>query len=103
MSEDITSALLFARQPVLSATNQSFETTENPADIQQPPPHVVDHWFDYLGLSLDPTSSDNPPNTTGSPFQFPLFDGIINVSSFLCRMAFFGLVCALWGFLIGFH
>ena len=41
--EDITSSLLFARQPVVSAISESFESTENPADIQQPPPHVIDY------------------------------------------------------------
>ena len=69
MPENTTSALLFARQPVIS-----------PADVQQPPPHVVDYWFDQLGLSLDPTSSENPPNATSSPFQVPLLDGIIYMS-----------------------
>ena len=80
MSEDITPTLLFARQPLTSATNESFESTGNPSDIQQPPPHVIDYWFDYLGLSLDPTSSENPSNATSSPFQFPPFDGMIHVS-----------------------
>ena len=49
-------------------------------DIQQPPPHVVNYWFDQLGLSLDHTSSENPPNAAGSSPQFPLFDGTIYVS-----------------------
>ena len=80
MPEDVTPNLLFARQPVISATNESLESTENPMDIQQPPPHVVDYWFDRLGLSLDHTSSENPLDATGSPFQVPLFDGTICVS-----------------------
>src|SRR5258706_8597981 len=80
MPEDITSSLLFARQPVISAPNESFERTEHPVDIQQPPPHVIDYWFYQLGLSLDPTSSENPPNATSSPFQSPLFNGITYVS-----------------------
>ena len=80
MFEDITSVLLFARQPLTSATSESFESTENSLDIQQPPPHVIDYWFDHLGLSLDPTSSENPSNATRSPFEFPQFDGIIHVS-----------------------
>ena len=78
--EEITSTLLFARQSVISATNESFKSTKNPADIQQPPPHVIDYWFDQLGLSLDSTSSEKPLNATGSPFRLPLLDGIIYVS-----------------------
>ena len=80
MPEDIISSLPFARQPVTSATNESFESTEDLVDIHQPPPNVIDYWFDHLGLSLDPTSSENPSNATSPPFQFPLFDGIIHVS-----------------------
>ena len=80
MFEDVTSTLLFARQPLTSATNESFESAENSLDIQQPPPHVIDYWFDHLGLSLDPISSENPSNATNSPFQFPQFDSIIHVS-----------------------
>ena len=82
MSEDITSTLLFARQPLTSVTNESFESTENSLDIQQPPPHVIDYWFNQLGLSLDTASSKNPSNATGSPFQFLQFDGIVHVSGF---------------------
>jgi len=96
LSTDITSSLLFARPPALSATNELFEILGNPVDIQQPPPHVVDYWFDQLGLSLDPTSSENPSNTIGSSFQFPLFDSTTYVS-------YFRLVHALRGLLIGFH
>jgi len=80
LSTDITSGLLFARQPAISATNEPFEILGDPVDIQQPPPHVVDYWFDQLGLSLDPTSSENPSNATGSSFQFPLFDRTTYVS-----------------------
>ena len=80
MSEDITSTLLFARQPLTPVTNESYESTENSLDIQQPPPHVIDYWFDWLGLSLGPTSSENPSNAAGSPFNFPQIDGIIHVS-----------------------
>ena len=80
ISEDITSTLPFARQPVISTINESFESTENSVDIHQPPPHVVNYWYNQLGLALDPTSSENPPNATGSSSQFPLFDGIIYVS-----------------------
>ncbi len=80
MPEDITSSLLFAKHPVISATHESLERTEYLADIQQPPSHVVDYWFDRLGLSLDPSFSEHRPNATSSPFQFPMFDGIIYVS-----------------------
>ena len=78
--EDITFSLLFAKQPVISATNESFVRTENPADIQQPPPHVIDYWFDHLGFSLDSSFSEHRPNATNSPFQFPIFDSITYVS-----------------------
>ena len=80
MFEDITSTSLFARQPVIPATSESFETTEHPENIQQPPPHVIDYWFYQLGLSLGPTSSEDPPNAVSSSFQVPLLDGIIYVS-----------------------
>ena len=80
--EDITSSLLFAKRAshIISATNESFERTEDPATIQQPPPYVIDYWFDHLGLSLDPSFSEHCPNATSSPFQFPMFDGITYVS-----------------------
>jgi len=80
MSTDITSSLLFARQPAISATNEPFESLCNPVDIQQPPPHVVDYWFDQLGLSLDPTPSENSSNATSSSFQFLSFDSTTYVS-----------------------
>jgi len=96
MSTDITSSLLFSSQPAISATNEPFESLGNPVDIQQPPPHVVDYWFDQLGLSLNSTSPENPSNARGSSFQYPLFDSTTYVSQF-------GLVYALRGFLIGFH
>ena len=83
MSAGTTSSLLLARQPVPSTTDEPFESTEDPVDIHQPHPHVVDYWFDQLGLSLDPSLSQNPSNATGPPFQFPLFDGTDHVSSLL--------------------
>ena len=51
----------------------------------QPPPHVVDYWFDRLGLSspLDPTPSGNHLNPTGFLPQFPPPNGNDYVSSFL--------------------
>ena len=99
MPEDITSSLPLARQPVTSATNESFDNTENSLDTHQPPPHVIDYWFDRLGLSLDTTSSENPSSTTRSPLQFPQFDGIIHVGEFYVVRP----PLALRGFLIGFH
>ena len=78
--EDITSSLLFARQPVISTTNESFESTENPVDIQQPPPYVIDYWFDHLALSLNSSFPEHRPNATNSRFQFPMFDIITYVS-----------------------
>ena len=75
--EDTTSSLLFARQPAISTTNESFESAGNPADIQQPPPHVIDYWFGHLGLSLDPSITEHRPNGTSS---LPMFEGITHVS-----------------------
>jgi len=96
MSTDITSSLLFAREPAISATNEPFGSLGNLVDIQQPPPYVVDYWFDQLGLSLDSISSGNPSNAISSSLQYPLFDSTAYVSQL-------GLVYTLRGFLIGFH
>jgi len=96
MSTDITSSLLFARQPAISATNEPFRSLVNLVDIQQPPPYVVDYWFDQLGLSLDSISSGNPSNARGSSLQYPLLDSTAYVSQL-------GLVYTLRGFLIGFR
>jgi len=106
MSTGTPSSLLFARKPTISITDESSEGTDNPMDIQQPPPHVVDYWFDQLGLSLDSTSSENPSNATGYLFQFPPFDGINHVSSLLlilCCTTVFRLVYATRRLLIGSH
>ena len=106
MSAGTTSSSLFARQPVPSTTDEPFESTEDPVDMHQPHPHVVDHWFDLLGLSLDPTSSENLPDATGPPLQFTLFDGIDVVSSLLpilCHTTIFRLVHPPKRFLIGFR
>jgi len=100
------SSVLFAGGPTISITDESSKGTDNPIDIQQPPPHVVDYWFDRLGLSLDPTSSENPSSATGYPFQFPPFDDINYVSSMLpilCCATVFVLVYVPRGFLAGFH
>ena len=95
VSTDIISRSPFASQPVISATNQSFESTGISADIQQPPPHVVDYWFNQLGLSLDPLSPENHTKATCSSFQFPLFDSIIYVSWFYVVRPFSDLcVCS---------
>src|SRR5882757_294111 len=53
------SSLPSVREPVLPATDQSFQRTNEPLDMEQPPPDSVDDWFDLLGLSLDATSSEN--------------------------------------------
>jgi hypothetical protein len=68
-----------ARQQVLSSTDQPFE--ENLVDMQRPPPHVVDYWFDKLGLSLDPTSSEGSSNSTAISSELSLIDAIDYVSS----------------------
>ena len=106
MSACATSSLPMPRQPVPSKIDESLERTEDPLDIRQPPPHVVDYWFHQLGLSLGPTLSENPLNAKVSPFQFPLFDSIDNVSSLLstlCHTTILRPVHPLKGFLTGFH
>jgi hypothetical protein len=65
-----------ARQPVRLATDQSFEGAKDPVNIQHPPSHVVNCSFDLLELSLDPTLSGDPLNTTSLPFHIPLSDGV---------------------------
>jgi hypothetical protein len=74
MSTDITSSLLFEQQLAISTTKELFGSLEDPVDIQQPPPHVVDYWFDQLGLSLETSSSKNPSNATSSSPQLPMLD-----------------------------
>ena len=51
----------------------------------QPPPHVIDYWFDLLGLSLDLISSEsgNPSDSVGFLYPFPPFNGNSYVSSLL--------------------
>ena len=69
-------------------------TSEGLMDIQ-PPPHVIDYWFDRLGLSLHPTSSGSPLNSTFFLTQSPLVDNGNDVSSLLfilCCMTRFGPV-----------
>ena len=77
MSTDVISSLRFA---VISATKEPLESTGNEVDMKQPPPHVVDYWFDQLGLSLDLTSPENPSNPTSSASRSPPFDSTIYVS-----------------------
>jgi len=87
LSTDIRSSLLFARQPVIAVTNEPFEILGDPVDIQQPPPHVVDYWFERLGLSLDPAPPENLWNARSPSFQFPLFDSTTYVGySDLCML-----------------
>ena len=76
---DTTSRLALAG---ISAPDQSLEKMVDLVDIQ-PPPHVIDYWFDRLGLSLDPTSSGNPLDSVGFLCSFPPLDGNNYVSSFL--------------------
>ena len=80
---DATPSLALASGPVFSAADQSLESMEDLVDIQ-PPPHVIDYWFDRLGLSLDPTSSEsgNPSHPVGFLRAFPPLDGNDYVSSF---------------------
>ena len=85
-SPDATSSSAHASLPDFSSIDQSLESVEHSIYTLQPPPHVIDFWFDRLGLSLDPTSWGNP---AGSLSRLPPFDGNDCVSSFmiiLCRM-----------------
>ena len=84
LDEGTTSSLALASMPVFSATDQSLESMVDLVDIQ-PPPHVINYWFDRLGLSLDPTSSrsGNPSDSVGFLFPFPPLDGNDYVSLFL--------------------
>ena len=78
-----TPSLALASVPASSAADQSLQSMDDLVDIQ-PPPHVVDYFFDLLGLSLDPTSSwsGNPSDSVGFLYPFPLIDGNDYVSSF---------------------
>ena len=79
---DTTPSLALASVPGFSAADQSLQSMEDLVDIQ-PPPHVIDYWFDLLGLSLDTTSSGNPFDSVGFLYRFPPLDGNDYVSSFL--------------------
>jgi len=70
-----------AHHPVRSTPDQPVETTENSMNIQQPHYHVIDYWFNRLGLSLDLPSSGNSSNLTNFSSHFPFFNGIDGVSS----------------------
>ena len=72
-----------AQWPVRSTPDQPVETMGNSMNIQQPPYHVIDSWFDWFGLSVDPPSSENSSNLNNFLSHFPLFDGIDGVSSSL--------------------
>jgi len=72
-----------AQRPVRSTPDQLVETTENSVNIQQPPNHVMDYSFDWLGPSFDLPSSVNSSNLTNFSPQFPFFDGIDGVSPLL--------------------
>ena len=82
---DTIPSLALANVPVFSPADQSLQSMEDLVDIQ-PPPHVIDYWFDLLGLSLDSTSSEsrNPSDSVGFLCAFPPFNGIHYVSSLLC-------------------
>ena len=56
----------------------SFEGTNDPPNIQNHPPHVIDYWFNLLGLSLDLalSESENLSSATTFPALFPPFNGI---------------------------
>ena len=68
---------------VPSITDLSLETAEDLFRIQQPPPHVVDYWFDQLGLSLDPIQSENPSNPLSFLTQSRLVNSGDDVSTLL--------------------
>ena len=69
-----------AGRPVPYTIDQSFETAEHQINTQQPPSHMIDYWFDRLGLSLDPASLENPLNPTNVLTQWPPVDDVNDVS-----------------------
>ena len=87
---DTTPSLALASVPVFLAADQSLQSMEDLVDIQ-PPPHVIDYWFDLLGLSLDTTSSENPSDSVGFLCRFPPLDGSDYVSSFFGTMLYASL------------
>ena len=38
---------------LLASTQRTYEGSENPTNMVQPPDDVIDYWFHQLGLSLD--------------------------------------------------
>ena len=83
ISPDATSSSVSASLPAFSAIDQFFEAVEDSIYTQQPPPHVINFWFDRLGLSLDPTPWGNPSNSAGFLPRLPPLDGNDCVSVFL--------------------
>ena len=86
---DTAPSLALASLPVFSAADQTLQSMEDLVDIQ-PPPHVIDYWFDILGLSIDPISSEsgNPSDSVGFLYPFPPFDGNHYVSSLLGTLCY---------------
>lgn len=79
----------FASQPVFSATHPYFDNVDDPMGIQMPPPHIINHWFDWfdcLSLSLESTSWACPSNSAGGPSRFTPFDDSGHASSLIATL-----------------
>ena len=81
-------SLSSAGQSGFSASDQSFRGTNDPLNIQQPPPDVIDYWFDLLGLSFDSPPSGDSSNLTSFLTKSQLVDDVNDVSLLLFIMCF---------------
>ena len=82
-------SLSSASQQGFYASNHSFGGTNDPSNIQWPPPNVFDCWFDLLGPSFDPAPSGDSSNLKCFLTKSQLVDDANNVSlSLLFIMCF---------------
>lgn len=58
------------------STDQESRSALHLAHTQQPPDYIIDYWFHYLGLSLDPTSLETPSHLPTFPFSLPVLNDI---------------------------
>ena len=77
-----------AGQPGFCASDQSLGGTNDPPNIHQPPPNVIDYWFDLLGLSFDPAPSEDSSNLTRCLAKSQLAEDANDVSPLLVIMCF---------------
>jgi hypothetical protein len=96
--------------PSAAQPGRLFEDGGDTCDAPLPPAHVIDYWFDHLGLSLQTTPVENPSNSSTLPFSVPVTGGIdgpfckYNTSHIMGGEFHFGLRVHCEGrLLIGFH